>query len=281
MFVMISVMYICIDEHATRSPTAQHEARFFGPAQARHGPFGFVPVPARPGRPGHAWAVGYARRAAWPGPPGKAGTEPARFQARGHNRPPLPHRPFIPQSPRSATSALRSSARRSLGPSPFSVNTEPAPLSLPDLHRRPARSPLWLSPVFVTPVTHRLSPLHSPICNPNPLSLTSPVTHRLSTAGSPSPATSARLFCAAHPLRLSLPNPLARRRRRRSSACRASSSPRPSSPAPGSGLAGMSLSGSPSPIRQTLTLTLTLISVACLVGRWPTTPWSCWCHQGR
>jgi hypothetical protein len=70
-----------IDEHANRSPTARHEARFFGPAQARHGPSGFVPVPARPGRPGRAWAAEYTRRAARPGPPGKAGTEPARFQA--------------------------------------------------------------------------------------------------------------------------------------------------------------------------------------------------------
>jgi hypothetical protein len=192
--------------------------------------------------------------------------------------------PAPPPPPGQSPPPAISSACPPAAPSPFSVNAEPSPLPLPDLRHRPARSPLWLSPVFVTGVrrtAHRefaTARPHSPICNPNPLSLTSPVTHRLSTVGSPSPATSAHLFCAAHPLRLSLPNPLARRRRR-SSACRASSSPRPSSPAPGFGLAGKSLSGSPSPIRQTLTLTL--ISVACLVGRRPTTPWSCWCRQGR
>jgi hypothetical protein len=55
-----------IDEHAARSPTVRHEDRFFGPAQARHGPSSFVPGPARPGRLGRAWATGYARRAARP-----------------------------------------------------------------------------------------------------------------------------------------------------------------------------------------------------------------------
>jgi hypothetical protein len=75
------VFPLTVDEHATRSPTARHKARFFGPAQARHGPSGFMPVPARPDRLGRAWAAEYTRRAARPGPPGKAGTEPARFQA--------------------------------------------------------------------------------------------------------------------------------------------------------------------------------------------------------
>jgi hypothetical protein len=177
-----------------------------------------VSGPARPGRPGRAWATGYARRAARPDPPEKAGTEPAQFQVWGHDRIRLPAPPPAPvQSP---CHTIRS-ARPLAAPSPFSVNAEPSPLPLPDLHHRPARSPLSLSPVFVTGVrctTHRefaTARPHSPICNPNPLSLTSPVTHRLSTAGSLSPATSARLFCAAHPLRLSLPNPLARRHRRR------------------------------------------------------------------
>jgi hypothetical protein len=183
----------------------------------------------------------------------------------GHNRMKLPAPPRAPvQSPRHA---IRS-ARSPIAPSPFSVNAEPSPLSLPDLRHRPARSPLWLSPVFVTGVrrtTHRefaTARPHSPICNPNPLSLTSPVTHRLSTAGSPSPATSARLFCAAHPLRLSLPDPLARRRR--SSACRASSSPRPSSP--GSGLR----LGRYVPLRLSLpNPTNPKPNLCCLLGRSP------------
>jgi hypothetical protein len=66
--------YTDIDE-----PTARHEARFFGSAQARHGPSGFVPGPAWPGRPGRAWAAGCARRAARLGPPETVGTESTRY----------------------------------------------------------------------------------------------------------------------------------------------------------------------------------------------------------
>jgi hypothetical protein len=58
-----------IDEHAAQSPVARHAARFFGPAQARPGTARCVPGPARTIPPGRAWAAGYARRAARPGPP--------------------------------------------------------------------------------------------------------------------------------------------------------------------------------------------------------------------
>jgi hypothetical protein len=70
---------ISIDEHAAQSTGARHEARFFGPAQARPGPVGFVPGPARPILPGRAWAAGCARRAARPGPPESGRHGPARY----------------------------------------------------------------------------------------------------------------------------------------------------------------------------------------------------------
>jgi hypothetical protein len=71
-----------IDEHAAQSPVARHAARFFGSAQARPGTAGCVPGPARTMPPGRAWAAGYARRAARPGPPKNGRHGPARSRER-------------------------------------------------------------------------------------------------------------------------------------------------------------------------------------------------------
>ena len=60
-------------------PTARHEARFFGPAQTRHGPIFIVPEPARPDTSGHAWAVTLARWAARPGTNSRRRPEKARY----------------------------------------------------------------------------------------------------------------------------------------------------------------------------------------------------------
>ena len=62
-----------------RGPTAQHEARFFGPTQARHGPMFIVLGPARPGTSCRAWAATMARREARPGPDFRVCPEMARY----------------------------------------------------------------------------------------------------------------------------------------------------------------------------------------------------------
>jgi hypothetical protein len=63
-----------IDEHAAQSTVARHEARFFGPAQARPDPDGFVPGPFNQAVPGLLGA-----------PAGRHG--PARQRTAGTDRP--------------------------------------------------------------------------------------------------------------------------------------------------------------------------------------------------
>jgi hypothetical protein len=187
-----------------------------------------------------------------------------------------PSRSVTCSSPQSPRDSLRSSARRSL---PILRQRRTVAIAV-------AGSPSStgeISSLALSSLRH-WSEAHREFATARPQSVTLipfPSPHRR-RIGSPLPDLRHRRHLHASSVRLTLsgsPSPIPSLVGRWSLACRASSSPRPSSPAPGSGLAGTSLSGSPSPIRQSLTLTL--ISVACLVGRRPTTSWSCWCRQGH
>jgi hypothetical protein len=155
-----------IDEHAAQSTGARHEAHFFGPAQARPGPVGFVPGPARTILPGRAWAAGCARRAARPGPPENGRHRPARYGERHH----------IASAPDPTLRLLSLTLSRSRSRS----RSRPRPFRLSAAHRLTVGRRRSLCRIFVigpllcgaplqTPALHRLI---GEIPNPNHKSLT-------------------------------------------------------------------------------------------------------------
>jgi hypothetical protein len=160
-----------IDVHAARSPTARPKARFFGPAQIRHGPVASVPVLARSGGACRAWAATPARWAARHDPVKKY------RPVKGPINPPLPASYLsLEYKTRNPSLSLQAPAH------PTSIKccrhpllpADPAPLSRGDRISRSRAPALLHRPTLAPPlpsVPARLA--GSPVASSSTLSLTS------------------------------------------------------------------------------------------------------------